>query len=66
MTRTDPGLDAVRRVRETISRECGNDAARLIAHYLKLQTEFGGNVIRGPEEDGAERLAAADRASRGR
>lgn len=58
--KTDPAIEAVRRARRQISRECGNDPARLVAHYIELQQEFAGRLVRGPEEGAAQRDAAAD------
>jgi hypothetical protein len=37
---SDPGIQAVRNVRETISAECGNDPQRLIAYYMKQQEQM--------------------------
>jgi hypothetical protein len=65
-THSDPALSAVRRAREEISREFGNDPARLVAHYLKLQAEYRGRLIAGPEDEPAEQHAGTDRASPGR
>jgi hypothetical protein len=49
MKKNDPGLEAVRAVRETISREFANDPARLIAHYTEMQSQHAGSpVIEGP------------------
>lgn len=47
----DPVLEAVRKARCDISRDLGNDPARLIAHYMNLQTDFKGRLIHGPEAD---------------
>jgi hypothetical protein len=45
----DPGLEAVRAVRLAISREFGNDPARLIAHYIDMQSQYNeGSIIEGP------------------
>jgi hypothetical protein len=45
----DPGLEAVRAVRLAISREFGNDPARLIAHYIEMQSQCKiGSIIEGP------------------
>jgi hypothetical protein len=66
MTTNDPALDAVRKARCDISREQGNDPARLIHHYTELQARFKGRLIRGPEndddtsEDTAQPAGAAD------
>jgi hypothetical protein len=49
--KNDPTLKAVRKARCDISRELGNDPARLIQHYAELQARFKGRVIRGPESD---------------
>ncbi len=52
MTKDDPALAAVRKVRSEISREFGNDPARLIAHYAELQAQFKGRLISGPKDYG--------------
>ncbi len=47
--KNDPGLEAVRAVRGAISREFANDPARLIAHYMEMQSQHAGSpVIEGP------------------
>jgi hypothetical protein len=68
MTKTDPAIEAIRKVRREISHEFGNDPARLIAHYIELQRRVeAGKLIRGPEdEDGSEpktKASAAERSS---
>jgi hypothetical protein len=50
----DPAIDAIRQSRHQISRACGNDAARLIEYYKKMQDAFAGRTIRGPEADAAQ------------
>jgi hypothetical protein len=49
--KNDPTLEAVRKVRCDISREQGNDPARLVHHYTELQARFKGRLIQGPESD---------------
>lgn len=63
--KNDPVLEAVRKARCDISRELGNDPARLIAHYAELQAQFKGRLIRGPEggDDVWENTAEQDNAS---
>jgi hypothetical protein len=51
MMMNDPTLAAIRKARCDISREQGNDPARLIRHYMELQARFKGRLIRGPESD---------------
>jgi hypothetical protein len=46
--KTDPGLAAVRAAREAISRELGNDPARLVAFYIERQRTFTGPLLQGP------------------
>ncbi|MEP7119952.1 MAG: hypothetical protein ABJE95_03535 [Byssovorax sp.] len=64
--KNDPTLEAVRKARCDISREQGNDPARLIHHYTELQARFKGRLIPGPEsddktwEDTAQQACAAD------
>ena len=49
MKNNDPGLEAVRAVRTAISREFANDPARLIAHYMEMQSQYANSpVIEGP------------------
>ena len=49
--KNDPGLEAVRAVRLTISREFDNDLGRLIAHYIEMQSQTRDRVIiAGPGE----------------
>lgn len=66
--KSDPAIQAVRRARLEISRELGNDPARLVAHYLELQKEFSGRLVRGPETATAQPGNAGDepRAARAR
>lgn len=64
--KNDPAIEAVRKARSEISRELGNDPARLIAHYMERQSHFQGRIIYGPEEgdyaeDTAQLAAAADK-----
>ena len=49
----DPGLKATRAVREKISREHGNDARRLVEHYMEYQRRFAGRLrwSRGAEQE---------------
>lgn len=53
MTKPDPGLVEVRRVRERISRELDNDPARIVAHYIERQQHHQGPVLHGPEQEPA-------------
>jgi hypothetical protein len=46
---SDPPIDAIREARRQISSDFGNDAARLIEHYKRMQDAFKGRIIRGPE-----------------
>ena len=57
----DPAIEAVRKARREISRELGDDPARLVAHYMELQARFQGRVIHGPEGGGSgEEVAEID------
>jgi hypothetical protein len=62
MTKADPVIEAIRKVRREISREFGNDPARLVAHYVELQRRVeASRLIRGPEaEDGETKPSAAE------
>jgi hypothetical protein len=57
----DPTLDAIREARKAISAEFGHDPVRLLKHYQKLQDQFRGRVIRGPESTAAQQAISADR-----
>jgi hypothetical protein len=37
--KTDPTIEEVRKARQQISRECGDDARRLVDYYQRLQSE---------------------------
>lgn len=56
----DPTLDAIRRVRKTLSAEFEHDPARLLKHYQELQARYQGRVIQGPEAPAAQQAIAAD------
>lgn len=62
--KNDPAIEAVRKARREISRELGNDPARLVAHYMERQAHFQGRIIQGPEDAGSTedtaQLSAAD------
>jgi hypothetical protein len=57
--KNDPTLEAVRKARCDISREQGNDPARLVRHYTDLQARFKGRIIPGPESDDHNREGTA-------
>ena len=51
MTKTDPALEAIRKVRREISREFDNDPARLIEHYMELQRGMQrSRLVQGPDD----------------
>jgi hypothetical protein len=56
----DPAIEAIRRARREISRELGDDPARLIAHYMERQARFKGRIIQGPEDAGPTGDTAQD------
>jgi len=60
--KSDPAIDAVRAARTLISRDVGDDPARLVAHYMDLQARFRGRIILGPEADdvAAQQAVAPD------
>lgn len=67
MNKPDPAIEAIRIVRRRISEEFGNDPARLVAHYIEYQKQFGDRVLDAPpqeaapsEADAAEQAGAAD------
>lgn len=67
MTKSDPALEAVRKVRREISRRFDNDPARLIAHYIELQRKLDkSNIVPGPEEEKSASTLDPDAAQLGR
>ena len=67
MTKTDPALEAVRRVRREISRQFDNDPSRLIAHYIELQRHLDkSKIVPGPEDEGRASTPDPDAAQLGR
>ena len=62
MGEIDKGIEAVRKAREEISREHGNDPQRLVEYYMILQARHEDRLI-----DGASQQAdAAGRPTAGR
>jgi hypothetical protein len=61
MTKTDPALRAIRKVRHQISREFENDPARLVEHYMELQRRMPRTMklVQGPADD--SEITAPDR-----
>jgi hypothetical protein len=67
MTKIDPALDAIRKIRHEISRDFDNDPARLIAYYVERQRRVEqSKLVRGPEDHAAEPKQAEDAAQLGR
>jgi hypothetical protein len=67
MTKTDPALEAIRKVRREISREFDNDPARLIEHYMELQRRVQrARLVQGPDDDDGVSTADRDAAELGR
>jgi hypothetical protein len=63
MTKSDPGLEAVRKVRREISRQFDNDPARLVAHYIELQRKLDqSRIVPGPEDEKSASIANSDAA----
>ena len=61
MTKIDPALEAVRKVRREISREFNNDPARLIEHYIERQRRIRrSNLVQGPDGGAALDQDAAE------
>ena len=61
----DPGLEATRAIREKISREHGNDARRLVEHYIEYQRRFAPRLRWSPgaeqePKDATEDSSASD------
>jgi len=48
--RTDPGLEAIRRVRHEISEEIGHDPKKLLEYYRKLEAEYTDRLVHAEEE----------------
>jgi hypothetical protein len=68
MTKTDPALEAIRKVRHEISREFDNDPARLVEHYMELQRRIQRTtkLVQGPSDDAAAAAPERDAAQLGR
>jgi hypothetical protein len=67
MTKTDPALDAIRKVRREISREFDNDPTRLVEHYMELQRRMQRTkLVQGPADDGGIPASDRDAAQLGR
>jgi hypothetical protein len=68
MTKIDPALEAIRKVRHEISREFENDPARLVEHYLALQRRMPRTtkLVQGPADDSDVKAPDRDAAQLGR
>jgi hypothetical protein len=67
MTKTDPALETIRKVRREISREFDNDPVRLVAHYMEMQRGMPrSRVVQGPDEDRDAATSGRDAAELGR
>jgi hypothetical protein len=47
--RSDPVIDEIREIRQRVSARFGNDPARLVAYYIKLQEQHGERLIAPPK-----------------
>ena len=56
----DPGLEATREVRTSISREHANDPRRLVEYYMEYQRRFA-DRLRWARAPGQEPKGAAER-----
>jgi len=66
MTKTDPALEAIRKVRREISREFDNDPARLIEHYMERQRDMRqSKLVQGPDDGRDEPALDQDAAELG-
>lgn len=62
MDKVDEGVEAVRRAREEISREHGNDPRELVEYYMALQERHKDRLIDGASQQ-ADAAADASRRS---
>ena len=62
----DAGIAPVRRAREAISHEVGNDPARLVEYYVALQQRFASQVVQAPREGAPEPANEDERSGRSR
>lgn len=63
----DPAIDAVRAARIQISKEFGDDPARLIAQSIAFQNRYAERLIHGPDGEpgsAAQPAVAADGGTR--
>lgn len=67
MTKTDPALEAIRKVRREISREFENDPARLVEHYMALQRCMPRTtkLVQGPADESDAKAPDRDAAQLG-
>lgn len=49
-TKADPVIDEIRQVRHEISERFGHDPKRLVAHYMELQKQYEGRMIKTSKE----------------
>jgi hypothetical protein len=62
MTKPDPALETIRKVRREISREFGDDPVRLIEHYMELQRNMqGSRLVPGPDRSSRRYATTSDR-----
>ena len=67
MSKSDPALEAIRKIRHEISRDVDNDPARLIAYYIEMQRRIEqSKLVRGPDDHTAEPKRTEDAAQLGR
>jgi hypothetical protein len=68
MTKIDPALEIIRKVRHEISREFENDPARMVEHYMALQRRMPRTtkLVQGPADDGDVKAPDRDAAQLGR
>jgi hypothetical protein len=68
MTKPDPALEVIRKVRHELSREFDNDPARLVEHYMDLQRRLQRTtrLVQGPADEGDIPAPDRDAAQLGR
>jgi hypothetical protein len=67
MTKPDPALETIRKVRREVSREFDNDPVRLIEHYVELQRGMQRpRLVQGPGDRRDPTTSDRDAAELGR
>jgi hypothetical protein len=56
----DPVIDELREVRYCISKRCGHDPTKLVAHYMELQEQYRDRLINSAKTPKITDLSATE------